>query len=83
MAGRDPEPAGCSILVLGAVGHVRVGGGGLQGRDGTVLPVDERSFGHWNTNPYKLDQGGSGDREYDGAAYLLPYWMGVRLGLLD
>ncbi|MFA1549798.1 hypothetical protein [Actinomadura chokoriensis] len=45
-------------------------------RSGTVLPVDERVVGHWNHDPYKLDQGGSGTTEYDGASFLLPYWMG-------
>ena len=41
-----------------------------------VLPADERNFEKWNSNPYVLDDGGDGRYEDDGAAYLLPYWMG-------
>jgi len=48
----------------------------------TVLPVDERDFGKWNANPYLPDGGGTGQQEDDGAAYLLPYWLGRYHGLL-
>ena len=41
-----------------------------------VLPVDERSFRKWNADPYLPDDIGDGRHEDDGAAYLLPYWMG-------
>lgn len=41
-----------------------------------VLPADERDFAKWNRNPYLPDGGGDGREEDDGAAYLLPYWMG-------
>lgn len=41
-----------------------------------VLPADERDFDKWNGNPYIPDGGGDGRSEDDGAAYLLPYWMG-------
>ncbi|NIA12774.1 MAG: hypothetical protein GWP08_01745 [Nitrospiraceae bacterium] len=41
-----------------------------------VLPADERGAGKWNGNPYVPDTGGDGREEDDGAAYLLPYWMG-------
>ncbi|MBN2310305.1 MAG: hypothetical protein JXR94_15125, partial [Candidatus Hydrogenedentes bacterium] len=41
-----------------------------------VLPADERDFAKWNRNPYVPDYGGDGRHEDDGAAYLLPYWMG-------
>lgn len=41
-----------------------------------VLPADERSFEKWNADPYVPDDGGDGRVEDDGAAYLLPYWMG-------
>ena len=55
-----------------------------------VLPADERSFKKWNGDPYKADETGvdrlevgdgrheivDGCHEDDGAAYLLPYWMG-------
>ncbi|MBN1351739.1 transcriptional regulator [candidate division KSB1 bacterium] len=42
----------------------------------TVLPPDERPAMKWNGNPYQLDGGGGGYGEDDGAAFLLPYWMG-------
>ena len=49
----------------------------------TVLPVSERRIMRWNGDPYTLD-GGSGGRERDdGAAILLPYWMGRYHRLLD
>jgi hypothetical protein len=41
-----------------------------------VLPADERNFNKWNGDPYEPDEGGDGRHEDDGAAYLLPYWMG-------
>jgi hypothetical protein len=51
-------------------------------RSGTVLPVDERTVTHWNTDPYRLDQGGSGNGEADGTSFLLPYWMGRYFALI-
>ncbi|MCP4644571.1 MAG: hypothetical protein GY851_29270 [bacterium] len=47
-----------------------------------VLPADERTFGKWNRNPYIPDEGGDGRHEDDGAAYLLPYWMGRYHGFI-
>lgn len=47
-----------------------------------VLPVDERSFEKWNADPYEPDEDGNGRLESDGAAYLLPYWMGRYHGLI-
>ncbi|MBX7255494.1 MAG: hypothetical protein K1Y02_03945 [Candidatus Hydrogenedentes bacterium] len=41
-----------------------------------VLPADERSFSKWNGDPYEPDRGDGEQVEDDGAAYLLPYWMG-------
>lgn len=41
-----------------------------------VLPADERVFRKWNADPYLPDDIGDGRHEDDGAAYLLPYWMG-------
>ncbi len=41
------------------------------------LPADERNFEKWNADPFVPDGGDQyGSREDDGAAYLLPYWMG-------
>jgi hypothetical protein len=41
-----------------------------------ALPVDERCFKKWNADPFLPDAGGDGRLEDDGAAFLLPYWMG-------
>jgi hypothetical protein len=40
------------------------------------VPIKERAVTKWNSNPYRLDQGGNGHSEDDGAYFLLPYWMG-------
>jgi len=47
-----------------------------------VLPYSERCFLKWNGNPYRLDSGGDGLSEDDGAAFLLPYWMGRYYGFV-
>lgn len=43
--------------------------------DGRVLPVDERDFSHWNTDPWRLDQGGDGRELASGTVFLLPWHM--------
>jgi hypothetical protein len=48
----------------------------------TLLPPDERPVMKWNSNPFDVDGGSDGRGEDDGAAYLLPYWMGRYLGFL-
>jgi hypothetical protein len=45
--------------------------------NGKVLPVDERWVGHWNHDPWELDEGGDGKILADGTAFLLPYYMGL------
>jgi hypothetical protein len=47
-----------------------------------VLPVDERSFAHWNTDPWRLDQGGDGRELAIGTVFLLPYHMGRYHGFI-
>lgn len=44
--------------------------------DGKVLPVDERHFNHWNTDPWQLNSGGDGQTLASGTVFLLPYHMG-------
>lgn len=44
--------------------------------DGKVVPVDERHFEFWNHNPWQLNSGGGGRHLADGAAFLLPYYLG-------
>ena len=46
------------------------------------LPADEYAFAKWNADPLVPDSGGDGRGEDDGAAYLLPYWMGRYHGLI-
>jgi hypothetical protein len=48
-----------------------------------VLPADERCFEKWNADPYVPDGGDGGRVEDDGAAYLLPYWMGRFHGFIE
>ena len=45
--------------------------------NGKVLPVEERFFNHWNTDPWALDYGGGGRGLASGAVFLLPYYMGL------
>ena len=50
--------------------------------DGNVIPVDERYFEFWNHNPWRLDGGGNGRHLADGAAFLLPYYLGTYHGFV-
>jgi hypothetical protein len=50
--------------------------------NGKVLPIDERYVGHWNHDPWRLDQDSSGRSLGDGGAFLLPYYLGLYLKLL-
>lgn len=49
----------------------------------TLLPPDERPVMRWNTSPFVVDGGSGGKREGDGAAFLLPYWLGRYHGFLQ
>jgi len=46
-------------------------------RDGKVIPVDERDLEHWNQDPWVLDEASDGRTLTDGAAFLLPYYLGL------
>jgi hypothetical protein len=48
-----------------------------------VLPPDERPMSKYNGNAFRLDGGGGGRREFSGDIYLLPYWMGRYLGIIQ
>lgn len=50
---------------------------------GKVIPVENRHFNHWNTDPWRLDYGGSGDELAAGTVFLLPYYMGLHHGFID
>lgn len=48
-----------------------------------VLPPDERPLAKYNGNAFRLDSEGRGLREYSGDIFLLPYWMGRYLGIIE
>lgn len=50
--------------------------------NGKVLPVEERHFNHWNTDPWQLDYGGDGRTLASGTVFLLPYYMGMYHGFI-
>lgn len=51
--------------------------------NGKVLPVENRYFNHWNTDPWDLDYGGGGHDLGSGAVFLLPYYMGLYHGFIE
>ena len=52
-------------------------------RGQVVLPASERAVMRWNGDPYSLEGGADGRHRDDGAAILLPYWMGRYHRLID
>ncbi len=50
---------------------------------GKVLPVENRHFNHWNTNPWRLDYEGDGRQLASGTVFLLPYYMGLYHGFIE
>jgi len=51
--------------------------------DGKVLPVENRHFEHWNTDPWTLDYGGNGNVLGSGTVFLLPYYLGLYHGFIE
>lgn len=51
--------------------------------NGRVLPVENRHFEHWNTDPWDLDYGGNGGTLGSGTVFLLPYYLGLYHGFID
>jgi hypothetical protein len=51
--------------------------------NGKVLPVAERHFNHWNTDPWQLDYGGDGRTLGSGTVFLLPYYLGLYHGFIE
>ena len=51
--------------------------------NGKVLPVEERFFNHYNTDPYRLDYPGDGRMLASGTVFLLPYYMGLYHGFIE
>ena len=52
-------------------------------QSGQLLPPDERPLMRWNGNPFILDGGDGGRTELAGDEFLLPYWMGRYLGIIQ
>lgn len=50
--------------------------------NGKVLPVENRHFGHWNTDPWDLDYHGNASELSAGTVFLLPYYMGLYHGYI-
>ena len=48
-----------------------------------VLPVENRHFNHWNTDPWELDYGGNGNELAAGTVFLLPYYIGLYHGFIQ
>ena len=51
--------------------------------NGKVLPVENRHFNHWNTDPWQLDYSGNGSELGAGTVFLLPYYMGLYHGFIQ
>mgnify|MGYP000872186650 CR=1 FL=1 len=51
--------------------------------NGKVLPVENRHFNHWNTDPWQLDYGGHGNELASGTVFLLPYYLGLYHGFIE
>lgn len=51
--------------------------------NGKVLPIENRHFNHWNTDPWQLDYHGNGNELAAGTVFLLPYYMGLYHGFIE
>jgi hypothetical protein len=51
--------------------------------NGKVLPVENRHFNHWNTDPWTLDYHGQGGELAAGTVFLLPYYLGLYHGYIQ
>lgn len=51
--------------------------------NGKVLPIENRHFTHWNTDPWQLDYGGNGNELAAGTVFLIPYYMGMYHGFIE
>jgi hypothetical protein len=48
-----------------------------------LLPADERPVMRWSGNPFLPDGGNDGHTEFAGEEFLLPYWMGRYLRIIQ
>jgi len=51
--------------------------------NGKVVPVENRFFNHWNTDPWSLDYHGNGSELGAGTVFLLPYYLGIYHGFIE
>lgn len=51
--------------------------------NGKVLPIENRHFNHWNTDPWRLDYEGQGNELASGTVFLLPYYLGLYHGFIE
>lgn len=52
-------------------------------RDGKVIPIENRYIQHWSEDVWRLDQGGDGRTESDGAYWLMGYYAGKCFGFIE
>ena len=50
---------------------------------GDAVPIEERSHIRINSDHFDLDAGGTGETEYEGTFFLLPYYMGLHYGFIQ
>lgn len=51
--------------------------------NGKVLPIENRHVNHWNHDPWTVNTGGNGLMLSSGAAFTLPYYMGLYYGFIE
>ena len=51
--------------------------------NGKVLPVENRHFNQWNTDPWQLDYPGDASVLGAGTVFLLPYYLGLYQGFIQ
>ena len=66
------------VLTVAAKRLARLSGG----RWVTVQALAGTCVEYWNHDPFRLNTGGGGDALSDGAAFLLPYYMGLHHGFV-
>ncbi len=83
-ASRNSHRLDLVLLPRQQSGEIVGPGGEMAGYlvNGRVLPVENRHFNHWNTNPWCLDYHGDGRELASGTVFLLPYYLGLYHGFI-
>jgi hypothetical protein len=71
-----------TVRVEGPTGLRRLTASQISGTR-PLWEAKERFVEYWNHDPWQLNTGGDGRRLADGAAYLLPYYMGLYHGFIE